>query len=52
MPEDSVVGCIIRDENPVIPNGNTKIFLHDKLIVLCLPRVQSKVMERITGRIE
>lgn len=52
MPEDSIVGCIIRDKNPVIPNGNTTIFLHDKLIVLCLPRVQSKVMERITGRIE
>lgn len=52
MPEGSTVGCIIRKENPVIPNGDTTIFLDDKLIILCLPKVQSSVLESITGRIE
>ena len=52
MPEDSTIGCIIRNDKPVIPNGDTIILLNDKLIIICLPKVQSNVLKSITGRIE
>ncbi|MFP4457636.1 MAG: potassium channel family protein [Clostridia bacterium] len=51
LPQESVVGCIFRKEDAVIPRGETDIRLNDKLLVLALPEVQSEVLEVIRGRV-
>jgi len=52
LPEKSIISCIIRKEEAIIPNGDSQIFLNDRLIVFSLPDVQSKVLKEITGKIE
>jgi trk system potassium uptake protein TrkA len=52
LPEESIVGCIIRRNTAVIPRGNTKINESDKLIILSLPEIQSEVLKVIRGRID
>lgn len=51
IPSQAIVGCIIREGTPIIPDGNTKIVPKDKLIILSLPSVQSKVLETVVGRL-
>jgi len=50
--EDAIIGCMIRNGRAVIPRGNTEIMLHDKLVVLSLPKVQSEVLKIIRGRMD
>ncbi|MFZ5969080.1 MAG: potassium channel family protein [Bacillota bacterium] len=50
LPRESIVGCVIRGEQAIIPRGDTVIEEHDKLIFLCLPAVQSDVLKTIRGR--
>lgn len=52
LPKDSIVGCIIRGQEAVIPRGETMIEENDKLIILCLPIVQSDVLKTIRGRVD
>ena len=52
IPNDAVVGCIIRNGNPVIPRGNTYVVPNDRLIILSLPSVQSKTILSIKGKLE
>lgn len=52
LPEQSIIGCIIRKTYAIIPNGEEHILLDDKLIVFSLPGVQSEVLRIITGRVE
>jgi trk system potassium uptake protein TrkA len=52
LPEDSIVGCIIRGSSAVIPRGNTKILEDDKLIILSLPEIQSEVLKVIRGKVD
>lgn len=52
LPDQSIIGCIIRNTEAIIPNGEDKILPDDKLIVLSLPKVQSKVLKIITGKVE
>lgn len=50
FPRDATIGCIIRGEQAVIPRGDTTVEKDDKLIILCLPMVQSEVLKTIRGR--
>lgn len=50
FPRDVTIGCIIRGEQAVIPRGDTVVEEEDKLIILCLPMVQSDVLKTIRGR--
>lgn len=50
IPEDAVIGCIIRGVNSIIPRGKTQIQAEDKLIILSPPKVQSKIIKHIVGR--
>jgi trk system potassium uptake protein TrkA len=48
FPKGMVVGAIIRDNNIIIPDGDTVFFIDDKIIILALPRAIQK-LERIFG---
>jgi len=52
LPEESIIGCIIRGDSAVIPRGNTRIAESDRLIILSLPGIQSEVLKVIRGRID
>jgi trk system potassium uptake protein len=47
LPDKSIIGCIIRDKNSIIPNGNTQIIANDKLIMLCDVNVQREVVDKV-----
>ena len=34
MPKDTIVGCVLRQENTIIPKGNTMILPGDLLVLL------------------
>lgn len=48
--EDAVIGCIIRSQNAVIPRGDTRLYVGDRVIVLTLPHVHHDVMQSICGK--
>jgi trk system potassium uptake protein TrkA len=47
LPEDALIGCVIRNGKAIIPRGNTKIIENDRLIILLLPDIQTKVLKVI-----
>ncbi|MZQ75540.1 MAG: TrkA family potassium uptake protein [Peptoclostridium sp.] len=50
MPEDSVIGFIVRGEIQMVPKENTIIREGDRLIILSLRSVQPALIEAIRGR--
>lgn len=52
IPEQSIIGCIIRGVSSIIPKGKTQILAGDKLIVLSPPEVQLEMIKIIVGRTE
>lgn len=50
IPEQAIIGCIIRGVNSIIPKGHTKILADDKLIILSPPQVQGDIIKRIVGK--
>lgn len=45
--QDAIIGCLIRGNQSIIPNGNTKILPHDKLIILTLSNLQDVILESV-----
>ena len=50
LPDSSIIGCIVRGVNSIIPKGDTEILAHDKLVVLSTQEVQNRVLHTIAGR--
>ena len=50
LPIKSIIACIIRDLNSIIPNGDTKINKDDKLIILCDVTVQNDMIRTLDIR--
>lgn len=50
IPEQAIIGCIIRGVNSIIPRGKTQIQAEDKLIILSPPKVQRQIVKHIVGR--
>jgi trk system potassium uptake protein TrkA len=51
LPDESVIGAIVREDEVVIPRGNTVIETGDVLLVLSSPTVQSAVFETLLGEV-
>lgn len=52
LPNDTIISCIIRDTEVIIPNGQTKIMAGDKLLVLTTPQNQQRVISGIVGSVK
>ena len=52
IPYSAVIGCIIRNEEGIIPRGNTVVMEKDRLITLCLPEAQSEMLNIFIGGTE
>lgn len=50
LTEDAVIGCIIRSQKAIIPRGDTRLYVGDKVLILTLPNVQHIVKESICGK--
>lgn len=50
IPEQAIIGCIIRGVNSIVPKGKTRIQADDKLIILSPPQVQREMIKLIVGR--
>ena len=50
LPTKSIIGCIIRGLNSIIPNGNTKINSDDKLIILYDVTVHNDMIRELNIR--
>jgi trk system potassium uptake protein TrkA len=49
LPEDSLISCIIRNNEPVIPRGSTTLCVNDRLIVITVPDNHGQVLRLLTG---
>ena len=49
FPHHVIISCIIRGEQVVVPNGQTKIMAGDRLLVLATPENQENVVKLIIG---
>ncbi len=52
IPPQAIISCIVRNGNPIIPGGETKIISKDKVVILTLPEIQSEVLKAIAGRVD
>ncbi len=49
LPSESIIAAITRENDVIIPRGDTVIKEGDRLFVMCAPKVQTKVSEIILG---
>lgn len=51
LPENSLIGVLLRDSVPVIPQGSTILLSGDRLIVITMPANHGLVLKTLTGKI-
>lgn len=51
LPKEVIIGCIIRGESSLIPRGDTRILLGDKLILISSNEQEVIAIKELTGRI-
>lgn len=49
LPQDAIIGYIFRDNQGIVPRGQTTILNHDKLIIICSKEIQHDVFMELTG---
>ena len=49
IPKEAIIGCIVRNEDAVIPRGDTVIEIGDKLIIITLDDVKEKVIKVLSA---
>jgi trk system potassium uptake protein TrkA len=49
LPENSLIACILRNNEPIIPRGTTKLNVEDRLILITMPENHGQVLKFLTG---
>ena len=49
LPVNTIIGCIIRDTQVLIPNGQDRIMAGDRLVVITTPQNQQEAVRSIVG---
>lgn len=52
LPFNTIISCIIRDTEVIVPNGQNRIMAGDRLVVMTTPQNQKEVVKAILGREE
>lgn len=52
FPDMAIIGCVLRQDQTIIPNGKTVIQAEDHLIVIVDPKSQAEVLRIIRGKID
>ena len=50
LPENTIIGYILRNNQGIVPRGDTRILDGDKLIVICSQNNQEQVIKEIIGK--
>src|SRR6056297_1243577 len=50
LPKGSIVGAITRDEELIVPHGETVLKPGDRLAIMCKPSVQTETVKIISGK--
>ena len=50
LPEEVIVGCILRKDQPLIPRGDTRILAGDTLVLLSSAHQETAAIHELTGR--
>ena len=50
LPNEGIVGCILRGDTTLIPKGNTRILAGDTLVVITGSGQESEMIRALTGR--
>ena len=50
LPENSIIGYILRNNQGIVPRGDTIILEGDKLIVICSKNNQEAIIKEMTGQ--
>ena len=49
LPHESLIACILRENEPVIPRGSTTLCVNDRLVVITIPDNHGQVLKLLTG---
>jgi trk system potassium uptake protein TrkA len=49
FPNDTILGFVIRNDEVIIPNGQTTLLSGDRIVAIALPRSQGKLYEALLG---
>ncbi len=49
LPKGSLIASILRENEPIIPDGSTQLSDHDRLIIVTLPENHGKTLRILTG---
>lgn len=45
IPKNVIICCILRNTEMIVPNGDTQLLEHDKLLILSSPDIQTSVLK-------
>lgn len=51
LPEEVIIGCILRGEQSMIPRGDTRLLAGDVLVLISTKENQILAIEELTGRV-
>ena len=49
LPADSLVGCILRDEEAIVPHGGTTLAAGDRVVLITVPATHGIAVKVLTG---
>lgn len=49
LPDNSLIACILRNNEPVIPRGSTSLCTGDRLVLITVPENHGPVLKLLTG---
>lgn len=50
LPEETIIGCILRNDHHIVPRGNTEIYAGDRLILISSEKHELAAMKELTGK--
>ena len=50
LPKNVIICCILRNVDMIVPNGETVLQEHDKLLLLCPTALQERVLDMLTAQ--
>ena len=50
LPENAIIGYILRNDQGIVPRGDTRILAEDTLIIICDNNVGAEVAKELTGK--
>ena len=50
LPKNVIICCILRNVDMIVPNGETVLQEHDKLLLLCPTALQECVLDMLTAQ--